>query len=73
VKKVVLNISDLTWEKLKFEAIHKKKGISEVLQDRIQAPFHKDVEEAYDSWMSKEISKICEETDAPNTMFKMRD
>jgi hypothetical protein len=69
VKKVVLNISDYVYEKLRFEAIYKKKGVLEVLQDRIKAPFHKDVEEAYDKWLNQEISKICEESDAPNPML----
>jgi hypothetical protein len=69
VKKVVLNISDYVYEKLRFEAIHKKKGIVDVLQDRIKAPFHKDVEKAYDIWLNQEISRICEESNAPNSML----
>lgn len=65
----MLNISDYVYEKLRFEAIHKKKGIVDVLQDRIKAPFHKDVEKAYDIWLNQEISRICEESNAPNSML----
>ena len=69
MKKVVLNISDYIYEKLRFEAIHKKKSVTDVLQDRLKAPYHKDVEEAYDKWLNQEISKICEESNAPNSML----
>ena len=65
----MLNISDHVYEKLRFEAMHKKKGVIEVLQDRIKAPFHKDVEKAYDQWLNQEISKICEESNAPTSML----
>jgi hypothetical protein len=69
VKKVVLNISDYIYEKLRFEAIHTKQSVLDVLHDRIKAPFHKDIEESYDKWLNQEISKICEESNAPNSML----
>lgn len=59
MKKIVLNISDSTYEKLRFEAIREQKGIPELLAERIfHKPFHPEVEEAFKAWMSQEIDKI---------------
>lgn len=62
MKKIVLNISDSFYEKLKFEAIHEKKNIQAILVTRIiHKPFHVDVEEAFSEWMNHELNKIIEE------------
>jgi len=59
VKKIVLNISDTTYEKLRFEAIYEQKSIQDLIQDRIfYKPFNPEVQEAFDKWMESEIEKI---------------
>ena len=61
MKKIVLNISDNTYEKLRFEAIEEKKSIVDVVAERIfEKPFSEDVLKAFEEWMEKEISKIIE-------------
>lgn len=62
MKKIVLNISDTTYEKLRFEAILEKKSIPELLAERVfHKPFHDEVEEAFENWMNQEIEKIIQE------------
>lgn len=62
MKKIVLNISDSTYEKLRFEAIREKKGIPELLAERVfHKPFHPEVEEAFQAWMNEELEKIIKE------------
>jgi hypothetical protein len=59
MKKIVLNISDTTYEKLRFEAMIEKKSIQEVIQDRVfHKPFEQEVEEAFSEFVSVEINKI---------------
>ena len=61
MKKIVLNISDSTYEKLRFEAIFEKKSVQQVIADRLMhKPFDKEVEESFEAWMSQEINKIIE-------------
>lgn len=62
MKKIVLNISDTTYEKLRFEAILEQKSIPDLLAERVfHKPFDKEVEEAFEEWMNKEIEKIIKE------------
>ena len=62
MKKIVLNISDIEYEKFRFEAILEKKGVPEVIRDRLfHKPFHEEVEEAYDSWLSEQLTTIMNE------------
>ena len=62
MKKIVLNISDSTYEKLRFEAILEKKSVQQVIQDRVfYKPFDPEVEEAFEEWMEREVNKIIEE------------
>ena len=62
MKKVVLNISDVEYEKFKFEAILEKKSIPELIKERIfLKPFCQEVEQAYDSWASQQIQKLLNE------------
>lgn len=59
MKKIVLNISDATYEKLRFEAIHEKKSVQQCIEDRIfHKPFHDEVQEAFDAFMEQEINNI---------------
>ncbi len=62
MKKIVLNISDSTYEKLRFEAIREKKDIPQLIAERVfHKPFHPEVEEAFESWMESKVTKIIEE------------
>ena len=59
MKKIVLNISDNTYEKLRLEAILEKKSVQDILKDRIfYKSFPVEVEEAFGEWMEKEVNKI---------------
>ena len=62
MKKLVINISDCTYEKLRFEAIMEKKSIQNLIAERLfERPFHRNVEEAFEKWMNTEIEKIIKE------------
>ncbi len=59
MKKIVLNISDSTYEKLRFEAMHQQKNLQQILSERIfHKPFDNEVEEAFQAWMENEFNKI---------------
>lgn len=59
MKKIVLNISDSTYEKLRFESILEKKSIQQLIAERMfHKPFDKEVEEAFEIFMTDEIEKI---------------
>ncbi len=61
MKKIVLNISDSTYEKLCFEAIFEEKDIPTVLAERLlHKPFHPEVLEAYEEFFEQEIKKITD-------------
>lgn len=61
MKKIVLNISDSQYEKFRFEAIHEKKSVQEVIRDRLfHKEFDKEVLEAFESWMDSETQKILQ-------------
>lgn len=62
MKKIVLNISDSTYEKLRFESINEEKSIQQLIEERVfHKPFHPDVIEAFDLWINEEINKITKE------------
>jgi sulfatase maturation enzyme AslB (radical SAM superfamily) len=62
MKKIVLNISDSDYERFRFEAILEKKSVQDVLRERIfTKPFHEEVEEAFDAWMSENLNEILKE------------
>lgn len=62
MKKIVLNISDSTFEKLRFEAIHEKKSIREVIEARLlEKPFHEEVESAFSDFFDTEFNKLLKE------------
>ena len=62
MKKIVLNISDCHFEKLRFEAIKNKKSIQDILIDRIFfKDFDEEVQESYENWLNQEFEKIIGE------------
>jgi hypothetical protein len=62
MKKIVLNISDSTYEKLRFEALQERKDVQTLIRERLFfKPFSKEVEAAFDEWIEKEISNITGE------------
>jgi predicted CopG family antitoxin len=62
MKKVVLNISDHIYERLRFEALYKEQSVSDVIYFRLlERAFCEDVEKAYDIWVNKEFSKLMED------------
>lgn len=61
MKKIVINISDSVYEKLRFETILQKKSIQEVIHERVfYKPFDNAVEEAFDKLSEKELKKMME-------------
>lgn len=59
MKKIVLNISDSTYEKFRFEAIQQRKSVPEVIANAItQKVFTPEVEEAYNEWLEKNIIEM---------------
>lgn len=59
MKKIVLNISDTTYEKLRFEALIEKNSIQKIIENRLfHKPFEIEVEEAFEALMNDEINKI---------------
>ena len=62
MKKIVLNISDLEYERFRFEAIHERKSVPDVIKDRLfSKPFHPEVEEAYEDWMNANLNELLNE------------
>ena len=62
MKKIVLNISDSTYEKLRFEAMLLKKNIPTICAERLmERPFPFEVEAAYSDLVDQEINKILKE------------
>lgn len=59
MKRLMVNISDMTYEKLRFEAIQQKKSIEHLIAERIFfKPFSLEVEKAVDDLMTKQIKEI---------------
>ncbi len=62
MKKIVLNISDATYEKLRFETMFEKKDIHQIIQERMfHKPFAIEVQEAFDTFMETELHKMIGE------------
>lgn len=62
MKKLVLNISDVDYEKFRYEAIWEKKSIQDVIRERLFfKPFCAEVEEAYDAWATEQLEAIMNE------------
>jgi hypothetical protein len=59
MKKLVLNISDTDYEKFRFEAIHERKSVLDVIKGRLLSkPFHNEVKAAFENWMSENLNAI---------------
>lgn len=62
MKKIVINISDSTHEKLRFESISERKSIPDIINDRLfHKPFSAEVIESFDIWMTQNIKKMIED------------
>lgn len=62
MKKIIINISDCIYEKLRFEAMKNKKSIEDILKDRILfKEFDEEVLECYENWLDQEMQKILGE------------
>ena len=62
MKKIIISISDFTFEKIKFEALEQKKCVQQIIEERfLHKPFSYEVEEAFEKKMSEELSKILED------------
>ena len=62
MKKIVIEISDIQYEKFKYECIEKKKDMPTLIKERIfERPFSKEVIECYDDWLSLELQNILKE------------
>lgn len=62
MKKIVVNISDYSYEKLRLQAILERKSVSKIIADRITKDgFSAEVEEAFDIKFKIELNKILRE------------
>jgi len=62
LKKIIVNISDYGYEKLRLQAIHEGKSVSKVIADRITSQgFPTEVEQAFDIRFTKEFNKLLRE------------
>lgn len=58
----MLNISDILYEKLRFESIMQKCSIRDVIQKRFfEVPFHPEVENAYQEFLEKQFNAMMAE------------
>ncbi len=62
MKKILLNVSDFDYEKFRLEAIHEKKSIPNLINERIFfKPFHKEVLDSFDNYIESSLEKILKE------------
>jgi len=62
MKKVVVNISNCTYEKLYYESIALKKSVQKIIEERLlERPFPVEVEEQFKKLMESQIEKILQE------------
>ena len=62
MKKIVLNISENYYEKLRFEAMIQKKSITQVAVDRLlENPFSNETENAYNKFFDKSFDQMLRE------------
>jgi hypothetical protein len=59
---MIINISDSTFERLRFEAIEEDKSIQEIISERLfHKPFSADVEEAFEKLIDQEFQDVFKE------------
>lgn len=62
MKKIVVNLSDLHVEKLRFEAMEEKKDLQQVIKDRIFfKEFSPTVEEAFNDFMEDSVKNLLKD------------
>lgn len=62
MKKIVVNISDIDYQKFTFEAMLEKKSIQEVIKCRIfSTPFDEEIEREFQYWLEDQLIKIMNE------------
>jgi len=62
MKKIILNVSDIEYEKFRLEAIHERKSLQKVICDRIfTKPFHEEVEKSCDEWIQNQLIAMMNE------------
>lgn len=62
MKKIVLNISDCTYEKLRLESLEENKDIGQIIYERFfHKSFSEDVENYFEEWIGTELEKIMKE------------
>lgn len=62
MKKIVINLGDFTFEKLRLEAVMQEKSVSQVIEERIfHKSFSKEVLKEYDKWLTNTIEKLIKE------------
>jgi hypothetical protein len=62
MKKIIINISDAIYERLRFEAIQQKKDITAIIAARItERPFDAEIEKAFDKLVKDKIEQITKE------------
>ncbi len=62
MKKIILNMSDITYLKLQYEALEEKKSINQIIGERIlYKKFSEDVENAYEKNLEDELKKLFKE------------
>lgn len=64
MKRIVIRLSDFDFERIRFEALEKKKSIREIVLERILSnPFSEEVQEALEKLIDIEFKKFCNETE----------
>lgn len=59
MKKIIVNINENIYEKLRIEAIIQNVDIATIIRERIlHKPFDEEVEETFDDFLDDEIKKI---------------
>ena len=62
MKKIVLNISDSDYEMFRFEAIHHKKSVQDVIRSRLLSPpFDQEVITAFEKWENEKIYELLKD------------
>lgn len=62
MKKIVINLGDFTFEKLRLESVMQEKSVSQVIEERIyHKPFSEEVLKEYDKWLTNTIEKLIKE------------
>lgn len=62
MKQIVINISDIEYEKIRLEALEQRKQVPLLLKERLfHRSFSLEVQEAYDKWLEKNLTALMQE------------